>query len=163
MGAEGDDEANGEGGAATGAPTTCQPVAFGEALDRATIQSMSDEQLIATIEEDLVRVTSYAGPLPLDRNTPLVALGVDSLSLGQFKGLLEGRYNAQVPDEWMFSELATLSEMSVLVRNGSLTEAQQQALQQAMTAGPDQQQPNGPGAAVAGQKQPCCPWFTCCY
>lgn len=93
------------------------------------------------------------------------------------------RYHCDIPDEFVFSHLATLQELAKAVKAGHLTEDQKHRFEHqggGQAASGDLEQSNNPkpgntGAAgargnqsvsnvvVVNQRTPCCPWFTCCY
>ena len=90
------------------------------------------------------------------------------------------RYYCDIPDEFVFSNLATLSELAQAVKIGHLTDDQKHRFEH--VAGATHQLPAGEQAAGGGTnqpnarntpdysnvvtsppRQPLCPWFTCCY
>jgi hypothetical protein len=86
------------------------------------------------------------------------------------------RYYCDIPDEYVFSPAATLSELAVIVKTGRLTDEQRQRYEHSggaggggnTAAGTNNGKPVGPKgnhgtAPVVAVHQPWCPWFTCCY
>ena len=157
------------------------------------IRAMPLPQIVSLLELSLVQVSSQ-GPSALTASLPqdvsMISLGLDSFTLVQYKTVLEKRFSCEIPDEFLFTNVATLRELSLTVKNGRLTEEQTQRL----SSGPSEPVPSvqeskesegRPGAAAAQgertrdrkasnrgkqphstvieQKTPLCPWFTCCY
>lgn len=61
------------------------------------IRSMSLSSIEQLLETKLHQVSSQGPaplPLPIDRNTSFVAFGLDSMTVVQFKGVIENRYDA---------------------------------------------------------------------
>lgn len=69
------------------------------------------------------------------------------------------RYHADIPDEFVFSNMATLEELSVAVKLGHLSELQLQKFHHSAQTVHNPSQENVPVVT----RQPLCPWFTCCY
>jgi hypothetical protein len=67
-----------------------------QVITREEIESMSDAELLDLLELDLVVASSHGVEMPLKKDVPLAVIGLDSLSLVQFKGMLEGKYGCQV-------------------------------------------------------------------
>lgn len=117
--------------------------------------------ILHKLEKALILVTTQSSnPIssPVDPNTPLNTLGLDSMTLVQYKGLLERRFFCDIPDEFMFTDLATLEELSHAVKCGRMTEKQAKALESGVLDSRE-----GEGLAVQKKREPLCPWFTCCY
>jgi hypothetical protein len=59
------------------------------------LRSLSLEVIVGLLEERLIQISasSPSGPLtsPIDKNAALVSLGLDSMTLVQYKGVLENR------------------------------------------------------------------------
>jgi hypothetical protein len=71
-----------------------------------------------------------------------------------------------MPDEFIFSSLATLEELSIAVKKGSLTESQKQRFESAHNHSNSSNNPDEEGKSTivpANNRQPICPWFFCCY
>ena len=83
-----------------------------------------------------------------------------------------GRFHTDIPDEFLFTSHATIVELAKTVKHGSLTEEQHQQFDTIQPSGNADADGNSdaPKGAVKGhtttvieQRQPLCPWFTCCY
>ena len=79
------------------------------------------------------------------------------------------RYHCDIPDEFVFSPIATLKELAAAVKLGHLSDDQRQRYENVGASNPSHNINNnaaaGPRAevVVVNQRTPCCPWFTCCY
>lgn len=71
------------------------------------------------------------------------------------------RYGFDAPDEFMFSSMATLQAIAVIIKRGGLTDEQKEWLENGIPEGAEAQ--SATDAHVVKYKQPWCPWFTCCY
>ncbi len=151
------------------------------------VRSTPHSALVAQLQAVLLQISSSSPAAPaiddvscgLDPDTPISSLGFDSMTLVQFKGALENRYYCKgIPDEFMFTPMATLNELAKTITEGTLTETQQSSLDAALASqgGGDKQTDGTAAASGSGQqaplrsapvvemrKEPCCPWFTCCY
>ena len=125
------------------------------------VREMSLEEIGDRLEALLLDIASHSASSlskPVERDAALVVLGLDSMTVVQFKGAVESTFHCLLPDEYMFTSLATLSNFAIAAKNGGLTEFQQTELEQGMAA------------PVAGQgtttvqlrDEPCCPWFLIC-
>jgi acyl-CoA synthetase (AMP-forming)/AMP-acid ligase II/acyl carrier protein len=127
------------------------------------IRQMDKSELLSRLEATIVQVAS-SGPSPIsppiDSQSPLTALGLDSLTLVQFKGALENQfYCADIPDEFMFTNICTLDALTDAVKLGRLTDTQKQMLEAAKNEpGVDGEV----GAVVVNHKEHACPWFVWC-
>lgn len=87
------------------------------------------------------------------------------MTVVQFKGVMENRLHCQFPDEFMFTQRATLHELALAVQHGGLTPAQAKYLEEAPAAC-DANDGNGDGKGRRQvnvvEEEPLCPWFTCC-
>jgi hypothetical protein len=126
-------------------------------------------EVTAQLESLLLQVAQQ-GPSPLtapvDRTVAVSALGLDSMTLVQFKGVLEKRFHCDIPDDFLFTEQATLEQLTLAVHEGALTEPQRTAYDDTTTgrAKAVAHDPNAPSTVIPqSHKQPCCPWFTCCW
>lgn len=113
----------------------------------------------------------------IDEHQPLTALGVDSMSIVQFKGVVEKKFHCELPDEFCFSAYCNLHELAISVHEGKMTAEQKQKFgfgEEGAGAGHGDAGGNKGGnkgkgkgvEMVGGEKmpgQPLCPWFTCCY
>lgn len=85
------------------------------------------------------------------------------MTLMQFKGVIEKRFFCNIPDEMFFLPSVSLLEIAKAVKVGTVTSVQRQSLDQ---GGLDDAQVKGPNSSptvMVHQRQPLCPWFTCCY
>lgn len=133
------------------------------------VRQLPLSEIAAQLESLLLQVAQQ-GPSPLsapiDRKTPVSALGLDSMTLVQFKGVLEKRFHCDIPDDFLFTSQATLEQLALAVRAGKLTDEQRAIYEDTAQerAQPAENDPNGSTTVIAqSYKQPCCPWFTCCW
>lgn len=181
----------------TTAPVSAAPVrtsqstpaaaGLGPTLPAEELRQLSVPQIKTKVEAALIAV-SQSGPsqlsAPINPSLSLVALGLDSMTIVQFKGILEHRFHCDVPDDFLFSPMATLLELTLAVQHGRLTAEQRQRYESGPGGSGSSDNAGGSGeggelhgkgkaAAVAvgggggrrggGMRQPLCPWFTCCY
>jgi len=85
----------------------------------------------------------------------LLKIGIFVISLTQYDLMRFFRFYTDIPDEFVFSKDSTISELAIAVQVGHLTNSQINRLQQ-MNAKDDT-------VIVVANRQPLCPWFTCCY
>jgi hypothetical protein len=84
--------------------------------DAATIRGMSKNEILESLTTDI----SMLGGLPLDsidKKAPLVTM-LDSLTISQFKGMLEAYYHVQLSDEYLFRESTTVTKLVDVVQMG---------------------------------------------
>ena len=151
---EGGEDAAGSGGgaedAAAGLPS----------LSAEEVRALPPGEIAALLQRALALVAA-SSPAPLaqspDPYSPLSSLGLDSLTIVQFKGVLERRFHVDVPDEFFFTQMASVASLADIVLAGGLSEQQQEALQSGVVEGED-----GRRSAVVVQTQPLCPWFVLC-
>jgi acyl-CoA synthetase (AMP-forming)/AMP-acid ligase II/acyl carrier protein len=84
--------------------------------DAATIRAMSKEAILARLIADVSRVGSI--PLESIENKVALVFMIDSLTLSQFKGLLESHYAVKISDEYLFRETTTLTKLVEVVKLG---------------------------------------------
>jgi acyl-CoA synthetase (AMP-forming)/AMP-acid ligase II len=82
--------------------------------DFALLRSMSKAEILAKLQSDVDKV---AGPVSVDKTTPLVNF-MDSVTLSQFKGMLENSYDVKLSDEYLFRESTTLQKLVEVVKLG---------------------------------------------
>ncbi len=82
--------------------------------DIAILRSMSKAEILAKLQSDVDKV---AGPLSVDKTTSLVNF-MDSVTLSQFKGMLENSYGVKLSDEYLFRESTTLQKLVEVVKLG---------------------------------------------
>jgi acyl carrier protein len=137
------------------------------------VRALPLPDIVAKLESTLRQIAAQ-GPAPLtgavDPRASLLALGLDSFTIVQFKGVIEKRFYCDIPDEFLFIQTVNLHEIAVSVKHGSLTPEQRRMVDGAAQAGGGAPGPGGPpgagggrAAVVASQKQPMCPWCVCCY
>lgn len=158
-------------------------VSLGPAMSESEVRSLSVSEAKSRIESALCAI-SQSSPTqltpPINPSRSLVELGLDSMTIVQFNGILENRFHCFVKDEFLFTNMATLVELSIAVQHGSLTEEQEQRFETTGSAvggnaGANASTGAGKQAATVvgdtaggnrrgrGSRQPLCPWFTCCY
>ena len=99
-----------------GAPITSavtKPLSKNEAI---RIRTASKEEILAKLVTDV----SLVGSIPesaVDKKAPLVTM-LDSLTISQFKGLLENSYAVKISDEYLFRESSTLLKLVEVVKLG---------------------------------------------
>jgi acyl-CoA synthetase (AMP-forming)/AMP-acid ligase II len=84
--------------------------------DAATIRGMSREEILGSLTTDI----SLVGSLPvdsIDKKAPLVTM-LDSLTISQFKGMLEANYHVRLSDEYLFRESTTVTKLVDVVQMG---------------------------------------------
>lgn len=87
-----------------------------KSVDPSTIRSLSKKEIKARLTRDIGKIVSMpSSSLPLD--TPLATM-MDSLSLSQFKGLLEAQYATTFSDEYLFREGSTINKLVEVVKLG---------------------------------------------
>jgi hypothetical protein len=70
------------------------------------------------------------------------------------------RFFCIFPDEFIFTQRATIKELAIIVKLGELSDIQKQYLSEGQVENEEGQ------TTVIDEslrKQPLCPWFTCCY
>jgi acyl-CoA synthetase (AMP-forming)/AMP-acid ligase II/acyl carrier protein len=158
-------------------------ISLGSSLSESEIRSLSIPEVKSRIESSLCAI-SQSSPThltaPINPSRSLVELGLDSMTIVQFNGILENRFHCVLKDEFLFTNMATLVELSIAAQHGSLTDEQERRFE---IAGPavggnaHTTARTGAGkqaAAVVGttscgirrgrsSRQLLCPWFTCCY
>lgn len=82
--------------------------------DIALLRSMSKAEILAKLQSDVDKV---AGVVSVDKTTPLVNV-MDSVTLSQFKGMLENSYGVKLSDEYLFRESTTLQKLVEVVKLG---------------------------------------------
>ena len=132
-----------------------QPLMDFPSFTSAEVRAMPLPELAACIERLLVHV-SATGPSrlsePVDRDAALVVMGLDSMTVVQFKGAVEAIFHCDVPDEFMFTRLATVSAFAVAAKHGHLTDEQSAELAAGMA-------PGAGTTTIQLKDEPCCPWF----
>jgi acyl carrier protein len=130
------------------------------ALSPEETRALSVAEIQNRLEVMLIRISSQSGAgltPPVDPDAAINSLGLDSLSVVQFNGVLQKKFHCVLPDDYVFSQHASLSELSKSVKQGGLTPEQTQFLE---TSG---EEGGGKHTAPIAPKSPLCPWFVCCY
>jgi hypothetical protein len=130
------------------APPTSGPA---PRIDPASIRSMSERQLKKRLRSDMSRLTS----MPIDTiptDADLITM-IDSLSISQFKGLIETQYATQISDEYLFREGSCLDKIAKIVKLGYAPDDR--------SDGPPVDINNGKAKGVAGALG-CPPGVVCC-
>jgi hypothetical protein len=63
--------------------------------DANAVRSMTHAEIVSRLEAQLIAIAGQgAAPIqgPINQNTPIITLGLDSMTIVQFKGLMEKRY-----------------------------------------------------------------------
>jgi hypothetical protein len=141
-------------------------------LTAVEIRALSKGDIISRLETTLLKVAAHSpgGQIssPVDAHAPLMNLGLDSMTIVQFKGVLENRFFCDVPDDFLFTSICTLDSLSTAVLHGSLTQEQKEQLEvvhKAAEGNPHNNNLEEQESAVVvvdSYKEPCCPWFYWC-
>jgi acyl carrier protein len=99
-----------------GAETKHAPLKTVANNDAVAIRSKSKDDILKMVVNDIAR-TGNIDASAVDRKAPLVHM-LDSLSLTQFKGLLESNYAVQLSDEYLFRETTTATKLVEVVKLG---------------------------------------------
>ena len=87
-----------------------------KSVDPETIRRMEKSEIKAKLTQDIGRIISMpASSVPLNND---LATMMDSLSLSQFKGLIEAQYATTFSDEYLFREGTTVSKLVEVVKLG---------------------------------------------
>lgn len=86
------------------------------AVNPETIRSLDKKEIMTRLKADISRVVSMP-PASIPEDTDLATI-MDSLTLSQFKGLLEAKYATQLSDEYLFSEGLNLRKLVEIVKLG---------------------------------------------
>ena len=80
------------------------------------------------------------------------------MTIIQIRGVIEKKFYCILPDEFIFSQLATIDGIALAIKNGGLTDSQKEELETA-----EREMAMDQPAAPRKVKEPFCPWWTCCY
>ena len=69
------------------------------------------------------------------------------------------RYGMVAPDEFMFTEMATISSIAGIIQRGGLSDQQKAWMENGVPEGANA----GSSISTEMPSQPLCPWCTCCY
>jgi acyl carrier protein len=173
----------------TSSTTSAAPIAPLQPMSQTELRNLPLKEIKQRVEQALILLAS-SGPTPLqgplNPSYSLRALGLDSMTITQFHGYLRDQFYVQLPDEFLFSDMCTLTELAIAVQVGALTEEQQQRFNHIPSPNntgnnnnnnnnPTNNRSVGATAVVGGggaggnsgqrraRREPLCPWFTCCY
>ena len=164
------------------------------ALPQRKVQELVEALLITVCDGSPAPQTA-----PVDPSASLLDLGLDSMTIAQFKGALDSQFYTTgskractapdgevqetgdateetpalapseedaasadgapsgIPDDFMFTNLASIEALSLAVKRGGLTAEQRRRFDDALAGG------GGDGEDAAEiQRQPMCPWFVIC-
>jgi acyl carrier protein len=80
------------------------------------LRAMDKTQIVVKLSNDVAKLGSVPAE-SIDVNASLVSI-LDSLTISQFKGLLEAEYAVKISDEYLFRENTTLSKLVEVVKQG---------------------------------------------
>ncbi|GKY98864.1 hypothetical protein MPSEU_000842400 [Mayamaea pseudoterrestris] len=99
-----------------GTPVSGDSEQQGKREDAMTIRQLSKSELLARLTTDLSKMADVPAE-SIDKNTSLVCM-LDSLTISQFKGLLESKYATKLSDEYLFRESTTPQKLVEVVKLG---------------------------------------------
>ena len=111
----GADSESGTSNAPTSA-TSASPSAAAKSVDPETIRNMDKQAILKKLVEDVCRLGSMS-PDMVDKSAALITM-LDSLSISQFKGMLEQEYATKLSDEYLFREDTTIAKLVEVVKLG---------------------------------------------
>ena len=97
-------------------PLTTPSIAITEDVDANDIRSMDRSLILDKLIAEIATLGSIP-PETIDRDAPLVTL-IDSISISQFKGLLEHQYTTKLSDEYLFGERTCVNKLVEVVKLG---------------------------------------------
>jgi acyl-CoA synthetase (AMP-forming)/AMP-acid ligase II len=104
-------------GPAKNGPMFAEAAAGGDRLTPEEVRNLPKEEIIQRLLVDLSRVAAVP-PSTIDKTVPMISM-MDSLTISQFKGLVEHRYHVRpLSDEYLFRESSTLTKLSEVVKLG---------------------------------------------
>jgi hypothetical protein len=116
-----------------------------------TIRAMSKEEILGKLASDAARAASI--PLDsIDKKATLVTM-MDSITLSQFKGLLESHYAVKISDEYLFRESTSLTKLVEVVKLGYAPDDDADA--NANAGGTGAPSSSGPSSSPAGTAGGC--------
>ena len=100
------------------APTsaTKAPPNAAKSVDPETIRKMDKQAILKKLLGDVCRLGSMS-PDMVDKSAALITM-LDSLSISQFKGMLEQEYATKLSDEYLFREDTTITKLVEVVKLG---------------------------------------------
>lgn len=84
--------------------------------DTEELRAMSKDDIFAKLLEDVSKVASIPAS-SIDRDSALATM-LDSITLSQFKGILENSYAVKISDEYLFRETTTMRKLVEIVKIG---------------------------------------------
>lgn len=123
-----------EQSAGTQQPSTARDHSTLGKKDAATIRAMSKEDILKSLVTDISRVGSIP-ETSIEKNVALITM-LDSLTISQFKGLLENNYHIKISDEYLFRESTTANKLVEVVKLGYAPDDADGENAAAMVAGP---------------------------
>lgn len=85
-------------------------------LDVQTIRNMSKKEILGMLRNDIAKTGGVS--TESIRESAIVVTLMDSLTLSQFKGLLESHYAVKISDEYLFRESTTIGKLVEVVKLG---------------------------------------------
>jgi len=114
------------------------------------VQTLNKAAIIRLLSQDVSRITG-APVSSIQKNVSIVSF-MDSISMSQFKGLLEAQYGTKLSDEYLFREDVNLNKLSDVVRLGFAADDQ----------GSEHPSPSGAGSGGGVSGALGCPPGVCC-
>eukprot|EP00563_Minutocellus_polymorphus_P004895 CAMPEP_0181045032 /NCGR_PEP_ID=MMETSP1070-20121207/13587_1 /TAXON_ID=265543 /ORGANISM="Minutocellus polymorphus, Strain NH13" /LENGTH=834 /DNA_ID=CAMNT_0023123525 /DNA_START=136 /DNA_END=2636 /DNA_ORIENTATION=- len=102
--------------APTSTPSAAVPPVAAKSVDPEVIRNMGKDAILKKLVGDVCRLGSMS-PDMVDKSAALITM-LDSLSISQFKGMLEQEYATKLSDEYLFREDTTLTKLVEVVRLG---------------------------------------------
>ena len=87
-----------------------------QTVDPEDIRSLSNITLLKRLKDDISKMVQVP-PDALDVEAPLISL-MDSLTISQFKGMLDAQYATKISDEYLFRESTTTAKLVEVVKLG---------------------------------------------
>jgi len=97
------------------ADNSVTPVVGGNSNTPAAVRALDKAILLQRLTFDVTQITNNSETNPTDS---ALNTFMDSLSISQFKGLLEGKYHTKISDEYLFQERCTLDKVVEVVKLG---------------------------------------------
>lgn len=113
---DGNGASAGGGGPSNGAGQRQQGPLTQEKIDE--LRAMNKKDIVAQLVVDVNRMGGSLDPNSgINNDSPIVTF-LDSLTISQFKGLLESNYATKLSDEYLFRETTTLNKLAEVVKLG---------------------------------------------
>jgi hypothetical protein len=133
--------------------STGRPAMTMSAGDAERIRAMSKEAILGKLTSDAARAASIP-PDSIEKKAALVTM-MDSITLSQFKGLLESHYAVKISDEYLFRESTTLTKLVEVVKLGYAPDDDADADANANADGSGAPSSNAPSSSPAGAAGGC--------